>query len=48
MAEGLLLTQTNLLDLVMVAQSAHQLLKIERWQGLSKKGGLVERSRMVR
>jgi len=40
---------TDLLDLAIVAQRAHQLLNIEeRWQGLSKKGGLVERSPIVR
>jgi len=38
---------TDLLDLVAVCQRAHQLLNIEeRWQGLSKKGGLVDLAKM--
>lgn len=35
---------SDLLDLVAVCQRAHQLLNLEeRWQGLSKKAGLVEK-----
>jgi hypothetical protein len=40
---------TDLLDLVAVCQRAHQLLNIEeRWQGLSQKGELVARAKIVK